>query len=140
MIHGKFDIKPTDLMLKERNLEDYGRVQRFIDSEVIKQMAPYTPNLLGVLYKSAKPHPRVGSGEIIQSTPYARFQYYGKVMVSPTTGSPWALRGEKKVLTDRDLVHNKSKHPMAGPFWFERMKADKKEEILKGARKLAGAK
>jgi len=61
-------------------------------------------------------------------------------MVSSITGSPWARRGEKKILTDRDLVHDKSKHPMAGPFWFERMKADHKEDILEGARKVAGAK
>lgn len=139
MIHGKLEIKSTDLMLKERGLEEYGKVQRFIDSEVIRLMTPYTPNLLGTLYKSAKAVPREGSGEILQATPYARFQYYGKVMISPTTGSPWALKGEKKILTNRDLVHNKSKHPMAGPFWFERMKADKKEEILQGARKIAGA-
>ena len=140
MIHGKLEIKPTDLMLKERGLDEYGKVQRFIDSEVIRLMTPYTPNLIGTLYKSAKAVPRVGSGEIVQATPYARFQYYGKVMVSPTTGSPWALKGEKKILTNRDLVHNKSKHPMAGPFWFERMKTDKKDEILEGARKAAGAK
>lgn len=139
MIHGKLDIKATNLLLKERGLEEYGKVQKFIDNEVIRLMAPYTPNLNGVLYKSAKPIPRAGSGAILQATPYARFQYYGKVMVSPTTGSPLALKGEKKILTDRDLVHNKSKHPMAGPFWFERMKADKKEEILEGARKIAGA-
>lgn len=140
MIHGKLDVKPTDLMLKDRNLEEYGKVQRFIDTEVIRNMEPYTPNLLGVLYKSAKPYPRAGSGQIIQSTPYGKFHYYGKVMVSPTTGSPWALKGEKKVLTDRSLVHNKSKHPLAGPFWFERMKSDKKDEILQGARKIAGTK
>lgn len=140
MIHGKLEIKSTDLMLKERGLDEYGKVQKFIDSEVIRLMTPYTPNLIGTLYKSAKAVPKVGSGEIVQATPYARFQYYGKVMVSPVTGSPWASMGESKILTDRDLVHDKTRHPMAGPFWFERMKADKKDEILEGARKVAGAK
>lgn len=140
MIHGSLNIKATDILKKDRGLDDFGRVQKFIDNEVIRLMTPYTPNRMSILYKSAKATPRVGSGKIIQSTPYARFQYYGKVMISPTTGTPWALKGEKKILTNRDLVHDKSKHPMAGPFWFERMKADKKDEILQGARKIAGAK
>lgn len=140
MVHGSFNIKATDLLLKDRGLEPFGRVQKFIDSEVIRYMVPYTPMLNGILFKSAKASPRIGSGNIVQLTPYARYQYYGKLMVSPTTGSPWAKKGEKKVLTDINLVHNKSKNPMAGPFWFERMKADKKDVILKGARKIAGAK
>lgn len=140
MIHGKFNIKATDLLLKDRGLEPYGRVQKFIDNEVIKHMVPYTPMLSGILFKSAKASPRLGSGNIVQLTPYARYQYYGKLMVSPTTGSSWAKKYEKKVLTDTNLVHNKSMHPMAGPFWFERMKADKKDVILKGARKIAGGK
>ena len=137
---GKLEIKPTDLMLKDRGLQDMGPVQKFIDSECINKMIPYTPMLSGLLSNSApRLGTKIGSGKIEYFSPYARYQYYGKLMVSSTTGSAWS-KGESKVLTDKDLVHNKSKHPQAGPFWFERMKADKKEEILQGARKLAGAK
>ena len=133
-------MKATDILKKSRGLEPMGRVQKFIDQETIRLMTPYTPFRAGILEKGATLGTKIGSGEINQISPYARFQYYGKVMVSSVTGSPWARYGEKKVLTDRDLVHDKSIHPMAGPFWFARMKADKKDEILAGARKVAGAK
>lgn len=137
--NGEFKLKTTEELLRERGLEEMGKVQKFVDSEVIKKMAPYTPMLSGVLEKSTAPTV-IGSGLIQQNTPYARFQYYGKLMVSSVTGSAWARSGESKVLTDTDLVYNTSRHPLAGKMWFERFKADHKDEVLKGARKIAGAK
>lgn len=138
--NGHLEMKATDIMMKDRGLLPMGKVQKFIDQETIRLMAPYTPYRAGILEKGATLGTKIGSGEINQISPYGRFQYYGKLMVSAITGSAWARHGEKKILTDRDLVHDKSIHPMAGPFWFERMKADKKDEILEGARKVAGAK
>lgn len=138
MIKGKLDVKSTDLILEDRGLQDMGPVQKFIDNECINKMIPYTPMLSGFLSNNA---PRIGtvigSGLLEYNSPYARYQYYGKLMVSSITGSAWASKGEKKILTDRDLVHSKHEHPLAGAFWFERMKADKKEVILKGAQQIA---
>jgi hypothetical protein len=131
-------MKSIQQLCKERGIQVSGRVQKFIDQEVIRLMDPYTPNLNGVLIKSATQGTKIGSGEINQNTPYARYQYYGKLMVSSLNGSAWASKGESKVLTDKDLRYNKSKNAQAGPFWFERMKSDKKEQILRGAKKLAG--
>lgn len=108
-------------------------VQKFIDSECIRLMVPYTPMRNGILMKEAVLGTKIGSGRIYYTSPYARFQYYGKVMVSSITGSPWARKGESKVLTDRDLNYDKSRHPQAQKMWFEAMKADKKEQILRGA-------
>jgi hypothetical protein len=133
-------MKATDIMMKKRGLLPMGNVQKFIDQETIRLMAPYTPFRAGMLEKGATLGTKIGSGEINQIAPYARFQYYGKVMVSAITGSPWASRGEKKILTDKDLQYDTSRHPLAGKMWFERMKSDKKNEILEGARKVAGAK
>lgn len=126
-------------LISERGLQPHGRTQKFIDQEVIRLMDPYTPNLNGVLIKSATIGTDIGSGEIRQNAPYARYQYYGKLMVSSVTGSAWS-RGESKILTDKDLKHSTTKNSQAGPFWFERMKADKKEKILRGAKKVAGTK
>lgn len=134
----KLDMKSDGQLTGERGLQPYERVQKFIDQEVIRLMDPYTPNLTGVLIKSSTTGTKIGSGEINQVAPYARYQYYGKLMVSSITGSAWARHGEKKVMTDIDLVHNKSRNSLAGPFWFERMKADHKKNILEGARKVAG--
>jgi hypothetical protein len=138
--NGRLDMNSLSQLMKERGFQDKGSVQKFIDSEVIRLMSPYVPMRGGELDKSATISTVIGSGLVQQNTPYARFQYYGKVMVDPETNSPWARPGVKKVVTDRDLVHDASRHPQAGPFWFERMKADKKEDILEGAKKIAGAK
>ncbi len=132
------DINPTDKLISDRGLEKGGRVQAFIDSECIRCMAPYTPFLSGTLERSATIGTIIGSGEIKQTTPYARYQYYGKLMVDSETGSAYASPYGMKVLTDKDLEYNTSRHPLAGSHWFERMKSDHKDKILQGAQKLAG--
>lgn len=53
--------------------------QREIDKDCIKLMKPYTPFKTGVLENSATIHTVIGSGQITQVTPYARYLYYGKV-------------------------------------------------------------
>lgn len=115
----------------------YDTVQGYVDNAVIHYMRRYTPIRNGILYKSATLGTTIGSGTIKQVAPYARFQYYGKVMVSRITGSTWARRGESKVLTNRPLTYRTDRncHPLAGKMWFERMKVDKKATILRGAKR-----
>lgn len=137
-------------LLSVLGLEQKGRVQKFIDSECIRLMKPYTPNLNGVLIDSATNLTEIGSGLIQQSTPYARYQYYGKLMVDPKTlkgsfydpktGRHWSRPGVKKIMdpSGRDLNYNVAKSPLAGPRWFERMAFDKKDQIASGAEKIAG--
>ena len=110
--------------------------QKFVDSECIRRMDKYTPMLSGMLVKSATLGTKIGEGEIHQIAPYAKYQYYGKLMVSSKTGSAWS-KGEKKVPTGKDLNYTKAMHPLAGPFWFERMKRDHLATILKGAQEYA---
>ncbi len=147
-------IQPRDVKIKQDKLEvnlawkqTFGKdrterfetAQKFVDSECIRLMVPYTPMLNGILMKSPVLGTKIGSGQIVYLKPYARYQYYGKLMVSSVTGSAFASMGEKKVLTNVDLVHNTtSGHSRAGPFWFERMKADRLPQILKGAAKYSG--
>lgn len=135
--NGHLEMKATDIILKKHGLQDMGPVQRYIDNECMKLMEPYTPMQSGFLFHDApKLGTEIGSGEINYLGPYARYQYYGKLMVSSLTGSAWS-HGESKVLTEKDLKYSKAQHPMAGPFWFDRMKADKKDDILKGAQEVA---
>lgn len=112
------------------------RVQKYIDSKCLRLMVPYTPMLTGKMRDSASNGTVTGSGRIIYLSPYARYQYYGKLMVSRLTGSAYARRGESKVLTNKELRHQKSRQFHAGAFWFERMKHDRKAQILKGAGRL----
>lgn len=136
--NGKLDIKSTDIILKARGLEPSGKVQKFIDNEMIKVMNPLTPRENDVLIDSVILGTVIGSGELVYVDPKARYHYYGKLMVSPTTGSSYAKKGEKKILTDKDMNYNGA--PQRGPFWFERGKSEHKADILEGAKKIAGAK
>lgn len=138
-INGRLEIRSNDVLLSNRGLQTRGKIQKYIDNECIRRMSPYTPFLTGMLEKSSTTGTVIGSGIIKQNAPYARFQYYGKVMVDSETGSAYAQKYGKKVLTEKNLQHNKSRHPKAGPFWFERMKSDHKDSILDGARRMAGA-
>lgn len=115
----------------------FSDVQKYIDSECINLMVPYTPTRNGILQKGAVLGTKIGSGEIHYIIPHARYQYYGKLMVSSITGSAFATRGESKVLTEKDLVYNKARHPLAQRLWFETMKHNHKEQILRGAAAIA---
>lgn len=121
----------------KKNTERFSTVQKYVDSECIRRMVPYTPMRTGILAKGAVLGTKIGSGEIHYNIPYARYQYYGKLMVSSITGSAFAARGESKVLTEKDLVYNKARHPLAQRLWFETMKHNHKEQILRGAAAIA---
>lgn len=109
-----FTMKPTSRLLKERNLQDGGKVQRFVDSEVLRRCEPLAPKDTGELIRSGTKQTKIGSGLVIYKTPYARRWYY----------EPAKFEGA----------------PQRGGYWFERMKNQGgKEAILKGAANIAGA-
>lgn len=114
---GKVTITMDDLskIVSRRGLEARGRVQQFIDSEVLRHTDRYVPMDTGTLKGSGIRHTQIGSGEVRYRTPYARRMYYGK-------------------------HYNFAGAPMRGSYWFERMKADNKDTILRGAKRVAGAK
>lgn len=130
-------MKTTDEIVRIHGLGEKGDIQKFVDAECIRYMDKYTPMLTGTMIDSAITGTEIGSGTIEYNNPYARFQYYGNVMIYEPTGSTWAPKFGKKVVTSQKLLHNKSRHPQAGPLWFERMKTDYKETILEGAQKIA---
>lgn len=99
------------------------------DRYLIGLFSKFVPLQTGMLMHSATLATKVGSGEIIYNTPYARFLYYGKVMVDPKTGSPWARSGVSKVVIDRDLTF--SGEPTRGAFWDRRAMFEKRTEAEK---------
>lgn len=147
-IVAEFKIAPLSDVMESRQLQEGGDVQCFIDSECIRLMDDYTPRLNGALVKSVRLNSVIGSGRLVQSTPYARYLYHGKLMVDPITGKGsffdpetgrhWSRPGVSKVLTDKDLKFNQTRSPDAGPHWFDRMVKDHGEEIGQGAAKIAG--
>lgn len=111
-----------------------GVIQRYIDSRVIALSAPYTPFQTGTLTRSATLGTVIGSGEVTYNAPYARYLYYGKVMVSPTTNNPWAKRGERKVLTAKLIKYDGA--PRRGAYWFLNMKKNHGKGLLREVRAL----
>ena len=105
------------------------RAEQILAQQVKKDTAPYVPMLTGSLTNRT----RVEGNQIIYPGPYARFLYYGKVMVDPNTGSTWAPKGGTKVVTDRDLVFTTDFHPQAQAHWFEASKAQNLDKWLRVA-------
>lgn len=54
----------------------FERLQREADGEFVRMVKPYIPKRTGALVSSTDIHTVLGSGQIIQATPYAAAQYY----------------------------------------------------------------
>ena len=137
----------TAAMLRKFNLQKGGRVQQVIDKCVIDYCLPYVPWDAGVLAKSAYGATQIGDGKVIYPGPYAHYQYYGEVYgpnipvfdgKSPTPTRFFSPPGQKKHPTGRPLVYKTDVNPLAGSFWFERMKADRMQDIIQEAKNATG--
>lgn len=124
----------------------FNTVQKVVDSECIKRMEEYTPKRSGYLSHGAPKNGTViGSGHIYYEAPYARYQYYG-IVYGPNI--PIYEYGEligfwspkKKHSTGKPLQYDKSRHPKAQRLWFEQMKTEHSEAILRKAARIAGGK
>lgn len=91
----------------------FSLAQKFLDNEVLKDSAPYVPFRTGYLEKSGITGTVIGSGKVIYNAPYAKKNYYGK-----------------------HFNFSKDKHPQACAFWFEKTKAQKKTNWVKGVNKI----
>lgn len=89
--------------------------QKFLDSEVLRTTSPYVPRRTGTLERSGQLGTVIGSGKVVYNTPYAPAQYY-------------------------NTAQTRDYDPRRGGMWFERSKADHKEEWLNGAAKILGGK
>lgn len=105
-----FNYRIGDLV-NARQLNQQQAVQKFIDSEVIRRMDPFVPLRDGTLKNASISQTNIGSGDIRQKTPYARRWYYTQA--------------------------NFNEAPRRGCKWFDRMKAQQKDSILKGAAQIA---
>lgn len=107
------------------------RAEHAVAVQAEKDTAPFVPMLTGSLTQRT----RVDGNQIVYPGPYARFLYYGKVMVDPNTGSTYAPKGGTKVVTDRNLVFNQTVHPQAQSHWFEASKAQNLDKWMRVAEK-----
>lgn len=101
----KFTGITFDSDFRQKTESNFEKCQKFVDSEVLRLSDPYVPMKTGMLKKSGISGTVIGSGVVEYTAPYAKRQYY--------TNSGKGQRGK---------------------LWFERMKADHKDEIMKKAR------
>ena len=128
----KFNVHTSGLdSLREKVSSTSDKAAHIVAMQVRKDTSPYVPALTGSLDKRT----RVDGGEIIYPGPYARYLYFGKLMVDPATGSSYAQKGSTKVLTDKNLVFNKAMHGQAQSHWFEASKAENLEKWVRVADK-----
>ena len=76
----KFDIQvdiPSDVLA-----EPASRAEHILALQIKKDTTPFVPALTG----SLSTRTRVEEGTVIYPGPYARYLYYGKLMVDPETG------------------------------------------------------
>lgn len=132
----QFNIKDKETVLRNHGLQKGGPVQKLVDSEAMRYMSDYMPRRqAGELEHMMVMATVIGSGQIDIPGPYAHYLHEGILYVSPTTGSAWAKKNEIKVPTDQELTYAGA--PMRGKKWFDRMKADHKDDILQAVQALA---
>lgn len=107
----KLIMNPTPRVLRDKGLDGGGAVQRFHTANVMRRMEKYMPKVSGMTIKSMINQTDTSKPYIIIDTPYAKYLYYGKVMVG---------KAPKKV-TDRSLAYNTAKNALAGPLWDRRL-------------------
>lgn len=118
-------------ILKAHGLDKSGHIQMFHTQNVLRRIQRYMPYRTGATIKLMIVQTNIRKPEIVLNTPYAKYLFYGKVMIDPVTGVAgfptkygWKSRaGSKKVLTARDINFDKTKNPLAGPRWDLRLSA-----------------
>ena len=128
----KFTVNSSGMeAVKEQLALGCSKAEQLVAHQVAKDTAPFVPALTGSLTQRT----RVEDSKVIYPGPYARFLYYGKLMVDPITGSSYAPKGGTKVLTDKNLVFSQAMHPQAQAHWFEASKAQNLEKWVRVADK-----
>lgn len=110
-------------IVSDKGLSENGAVQKLVDSEVLRRCDPYVPMLTGNLKRSGITGTVIGSGLVTWKCVYAHKQYYNN-----------AGRGRQG--TTKHNSHNYK--CIRGKLWFERMKTDHGDEIIKMAKERAG--
>ena len=120
----KIKMNPTNKILKDHGLNKDGRVTKFLRDDADRLMNPFVPMDNGMLRRN-KTYP--SNNEIKYTSPYAKYQYYGKLMLTQN-GASWAKLGEKKILTSKNLKYHTSG---TGPKWNELMMQRRKNDLVK---------
>lgn len=134
MIDVKVKLPEAGRMLKKLGVNKHGAVQVTMAQEALRLCDPLVPFDSGMLRQSA--HIEDGGETIVWEQPYARYQYYGMLMVDPKSKkgamfSPdygfWSRPGVTKELTDKPLEY----HGQGESHWFDKaMQNGGREQLI----------
>ena len=128
----------VNIEVNMKRLEDnFNRAQFALDSAIMTSMVPYMPRRDGQFINVTKGMSAAlaGSGKVVAAAPpYGRFLYEGKVMIGKESRSPWAKKGEKKVVTGRNLSYSGG----GQAHWFDAAKAADGDNWVDLVKKTAG--
>lgn len=115
-IDASFKIDPPNKVVKDLELQKGGKVQRYVDTAVVRYCDKYVPMRSGTLKKAIGTV--YGSGKVRYNTPYAAENYYR----NKGRGSGGTAYGGFR-----------------GRLWFERMKAAMGTALAESVRYVAKA-
>ena len=124
----KFNVKvkmnSANKIIKDHGLDSNGRATRFLRDEADRLMNPFVPMDNGMLRRN-KTYPNAST--IKYTSPYAHYQYTGKLMLTKS-GSSWAKKGEKKFYTSKKLKYHTSG---TGDHWEKLMLQRHRNDLTK---------
>lgn len=125
----KIDFSTNAVIKRYRNQGNLAMT--ILKNEIVKDTDPHVPMRDGGLKRSAIASIGTKKHQIIYRKVYARFLYYGKVMVGKITRRPWANKGETKETINKDLTYSQG-----GSHWFEESKKKNMNKWIDLAKKL----
>lgn len=120
----KLKMNSTSKIIKDHGLDKNGRITRYMRDSVDRLSNPFIPFDNGML-RRLKTYP--SNHEIKYTSPYAKYQYYGKLMLAKN-GSSWAKLGEKKMQTNKKLKYHTSG---TGAKWEQLMLQRRKRDLVR---------
>ena len=100
----KVKLNSSNKIIKDHGLDSNGRATRYLRDEADRLMNPFVPMDNGMLRRN-KTYPNAST--IKYTSPYAHYQYTGKLMLTKS-GSSYAKKGEKKFYTSKKLKYHTS--------------------------------
>ena len=128
-------IKPTSEIVIRLGIQEGGPAHKFLTNDCYNHMDKYVPYSGDTGRLHLRENVSLSADSITYEMPYAKYMYYGKKMVmsngksafySPDYGF-WSKKGEKKTLTNEDLVYHT---PGTGPYWDELMWSAEGEDVI----------
>lgn len=139
------DFPSTNELINSLGLEESGPVQNFFTNEVWRLSDDYVPIDTGMLKNNAQMS--LDGTQIIYNMVYARYQWYGNLMVDPiylVGGFPltkygiqvgfFSRPGVPKIMDPNGRTINNFNR-LRGPYWTQRMWSDRHEEIERAVQK-----